>query len=222
MYPPIWVTKMNESIFVFDDRGKGIHSLSIVPLRPDQAERVPPGYTVVEKSPRMFWCRYQSRIWSAHFLGVSSTTGQSRNASTSAVIMSIQRQPLALMEEDCDDPDDSMHSQAKRLQVYYSTGGTVVSANVGRFHIMDRSTHSLLSPSSVANRLSLIEASRRKAANKYVEESKTSNTSSVRADDTSSTGDFDSVASTKSFGRLASFVASRSTWWEQHCRLSQD
>jgi hypothetical protein len=51
-----------------------------------------------------------------------------------------------------------------KLRSYYATGATCVSSHVGRFHILDRSTHSLLSPSSVANRLHLIEQSRRKAS----------------------------------------------------------
>lgn len=38
-------------------------------------------------------------------------------------------------------------------------------SRVGHFHIMDRSTHSLLSPKSVSNRLSMIEASRKKELN---------------------------------------------------------
>ena len=62
----------------------------------------------------------------------------------------------------------SVHRQgahARKLTAYYCTGGTVVESRVGRFHIFDRSTHSLLSPSSINNRLSLIEASRRKALN---------------------------------------------------------
>jgi len=44
--------------------------------------------------------------------------------------------------------------------MYYCIGGTAVPAELGRFHVMDRATHPLLSPSSVTNRLSLIQASR--------------------------------------------------------------
>lgn len=43
------------------------------------------------------------------------------------------------------------------LNAYYSTGGTVVPSTIGRFHILDRSTHRLLSPSSVANRQCIID-----------------------------------------------------------------
>jgi hypothetical protein len=68
------------------------------------------------------------------------------------------------------------------LQAYYATGGTVVSAQIGRFHIMDRSTHSLLSPSSVANRLALIEKSRQESGRKSLP------TSSIRGDDLSFAG----------------------------------
>jgi hypothetical protein len=53
--------------------------------------------------------------------------------------------------------------EAPRLASYYSTGSTVVASLVGRFHILDRSTHSLLSPSSVDSRLKLIEESRRRS-----------------------------------------------------------
>lgn len=55
-------------------------------------------------------------------------------------------------------------ARERRLLAYYCTGGTVVTSEVGKFHVMDRSTHPLLSPSSVANRRSLIEASRRQKA----------------------------------------------------------
>ena len=68
---------------------------------------------------------------------------------------------LLLRSSSSSSPRNAISSR-RRLNAYYCTGGTVVVSDVGRFHIMDRSTHSLLSPSSISNRMSLIELSRRR------------------------------------------------------------
>ena len=59
---------------------------------------------------------------------------------------------------------NSRNSGRKELKAYYCTGGTVVLSEVGKYHIMDRSTHSLLSSSSAQSRLSLIQSSRKESA----------------------------------------------------------
>ena len=116
---------------------------------------VPNSYTVVEKSPR----------------GHVATVGQ-----PSAFLS--YRQRLANLEVLRPFPlvasvtvqnsvyEDTDEEEAKaRLRAYYATGGTIVPClDIGRLHVMDRTTHDLQSPSSVKNRLHLIAASRRDAS----------------------------------------------------------
>jgi hypothetical protein len=120
----------------------------IIPLQPSKREPIPEGYTVLERTPR-------------NFVATINTAG--------APVFLAFRQRLANLEPLRPLPLVlSVHknvSSTRKLNAYYCTGGTIVESKVGRFHIMDRSTHSLLSPSSVRNRLSLIEISRRKALN---------------------------------------------------------
>jgi hypothetical protein len=120
----------------------------IVSLQPSKREPIPEGYTVMERTPRN------------HVANITTTRAPVFLAFRQRLANLEPLRPLPLVI--------SVHNAAsstKRLQSYYCTGGTVVDSKVGRFHIMDRSTHSLLSPSSVSNRLSLIGASRRKALN---------------------------------------------------------
>ena len=120
----------------------------IIPLQPSKREPIPEGYTVMERTPRN------------HVANITTTRAPVFLAFRQRLANLEPLRPLPLVI--------SVHNAAsstRRLQSYYCTGGTVVDSRVGRFHIMDRSTHSLLSPSSVSNRLSLIEASRRKALN---------------------------------------------------------
>lgn len=125
----------------------------ILPLLPSRRESIPEGYTVLERTPRNhvacllssndpFFIAYRQRLANLELL---------------------RPLPLAM----------SVYNGApntKTLMAYYCTGGTVVESRVGRFHIMDRSTHSLLSPSSINNRLQLIEASRRKTIDSLQDE----------------------------------------------------
>jgi hypothetical protein len=120
----------------------------IIPLQPSKREPIPEGYTVMERTPRN------------HVANITPTRAPVFLAFRQRLANLEPLRPLPLVI--------SVHNAAsstRRLQSYYCTGGTVVDSRVGRFHIMDRSTHSLLSPSSISNRLSLIEASRRKAMN---------------------------------------------------------
>jgi hypothetical protein len=147
----------------------------VLPLFPSSCESVPEGYTVLERTPRNFVARI---------------------GATNVPIFLAYRQRLANLEILRPSPfvnsvlDED--SNVTRLESYYCTGGTVVASRVGRFHIMDRSTHSLLSPSSIKHRLALIEMSRRNtlsslqdfssiAGEKYAY----SDTSSVRSGSTS-------------------------------------
>lgn len=119
----------------------------ILPLVPVHGEAIPGGFTVVERTPRNY---------SAN---VTAATGE-------PVFLAI-RQRLANLEPLRPEPLVKtlfavQQQQRVTLSAYYSTGGSVVESNIGRFHIMDRTTHSLLSPSSVSNRLNLIELSRRR------------------------------------------------------------
>lgn len=126
----------------------------IIPLAPDAQEGIPAGYTVIERTPRNFvasltcdtnappvFLAYRQRL---------------------ANIETLRPMPLLVAVQEQHQSDKESKSI---LKAYYCTGGAIVEAEIGRFHIMDRSTHSLLSPSSVANRLHLIELSRRKGQN---------------------------------------------------------
>jgi Guanine nucleotide exchange factor in Golgi transport N-terminal/Sec7 domain len=126
----------------------------LVPLVPSFGEAIPLGYTVIEHTPRNL---------TAHFSGV---TGES--------IFLAYRQRLANLESLRPPPlvdtlvqavkDPCRRQDQLKLSSYYATGGAIVESDIGKFHILDRSTHSLLSPSSIANRLNLIEMSRRRGS----------------------------------------------------------
>jgi hypothetical protein len=120
----------------------------LIPLLPKKGEHVPQGYTVLERTPRNF------------VAGISTSSSKVFLAYRQRLSNLELLRPLPLVM--------SVHSRStsgRRLNAYYCTGGTVVDSRVGRFHIMDRSTHSLLSPKSVSNRLSMIEASRKNTLN---------------------------------------------------------
>lgn len=192
----------------------------LLPLFPSSRESIPEGYTVLERTPRNF---------------VASV------CAANVPIFLAYRQRLANLELLRPAPlvKSVLHSDSNitRLESYYCTGGTVVASRVGRFHIMDRSTHSLLSPSSINHRLALIEMSRRKVLSSFQEYSNVfgekysySDTSSVRSaskngtlsssgmsdiDRLSSAGDFESVA-------LSSDVDRSITSVSQHSRSSTE
>ena len=111
----------------------------VVCLRPTKGDLVPEGYTVLERTPRNFVADMAAKQDAPLFLGY--------------------RQRLANLE--CLRPLPLVLSVDKtELKAYYCTGCTVVPSDVGRFHIMDRSTHTLMSSSSAKSRLNLIQSSR--------------------------------------------------------------
>ena len=139
----------DEAVFLCFRRSReGNPITGILPLHPAKREAIPEGYTVLERTPRNFVAKIQT-TGSQVFLAYRQRLANLELLRPLPLVMSVH----------------NSSSRAKRLTAYYCTGGTVVQSRVGRFHIMDRSTHSLLSPSSISNRLSLIEASRRKTSN---------------------------------------------------------
>ena len=118
----------------------------ILPLSPSRRESIPEGYTVLEKSPRNFVASLRASNVPI-FLAYRQRLANLESLRPLPLVMSVLKG----------------ESNTTGLESYYCTGGTVVDSKVGRFHIMDRSTHSLLSPSSIKNRLTLIETSRQKS-----------------------------------------------------------
>lgn len=167
-----------ERIFLCYRRSReGNPITDIVPLMPRQNEAIPTGYTVIERTPRNHVATLSCATTTKHPL-TKRTTKVSSLALTEAPIFLAYRQRLANLE--CLRPlplllalqqqqqqqqqyTESSYSSSSRLSCYYSTGATVVSSSIGRFHVLDRSTHSLLSPSSVENRLKLIQESQQKS-----------------------------------------------------------
>lgn len=143
-----------EAVFLCFRRSReGNPITGIIPLHPVKRESIPEGYTVLERTPRNFVASIQTAA-SQVFLAYRQRLANLELLRPLPLVMSVRS-----------------GSKSRRLTAYYCTGGTVVDSRVGRFHIMDRSTHSLLSPSSVSNRLSLIETSRRKTLNSIGENS---------------------------------------------------
>jgi hypothetical protein len=183
----------------------------ILPLFPSRRESIPEGYTVLEKSPRNFVASLRASN-APIFLAYRQRLANLESLRPLPLVMSVLKG----------------ESNTTRLESYYCTGGTVVDSKVGRFHIMDRSTHSLLSPSSIKNRLTLIETSRQKSmssikddhSNAIGEKYSYSGTSSVQnttspqkvlsasllltmsdSDRNTSVGDFESVTSSSEVSR---------------------
>lgn len=140
----------------------------IFPLQPMNHETIPEGYTVMERTPRNHVADINTNAGAPVFLAFRQRL---------ASLEPLRPLPLVLSVHSAnpfDNPDDAAaqgslqrrmrrSSKKKRLSAYYCTGGTIVASEVGRFHIMDRTTHSLLSPSSITHRLSLIAASRQRS-----------------------------------------------------------
>ncbi len=127
----------------------------ILPLFPSRRESVPEGYTVLERTPRNF-------VASLHVTNVPFFLAYRQRLANLELL-----RPAPLVQSVL-----NKSSNITRLEAYYCTGGTAVSSKVGRFHIMDRSTHSLLSPNTIKHRLALIEMSRRKNLGSFEEYSK--------------------------------------------------
>lgn len=141
----------------------------IIPLQPSNHEPIPEGYTVLERTPRNFVADINAKSGSPVFLAFRQRLANLEPLRPLPLVLSVHSaDPFgAVGAADNKSRRNSTTSlnPRKRLHAYYCTGGTVVVSDVGRFHIMDRTTHSLLSPSSIANRMSLIELSRRRTTN---------------------------------------------------------
>lgn len=159
----------------------------ILPLAPSVRESVPEGYTVLERTPRNFVADINHGAGPALFLAFRQRLANLEPLRPLPLVLAVYYSNLQLDSKGGDAvsaagiaaacglasaPDrtrgkvggDGEVIWERRLRAYYCTGGTVVPSEVGKFHVMDRSTHPLLSPSSVTNRLTLIEASRRQKA----------------------------------------------------------
>lgn len=143
----------------------------LFPLQPLNNETVPEGYTVMERTPRNHVADINTGAGAPVFLAFRQRLASLETLRPLPLVLSVHS---ANPFDNLDDPSGAQGSRQRRtrrssrkkhLRAYYCTGGTIVASEVGRFHIMDRSTHSLLSPSSISHRLSLIEASRQKAVN---------------------------------------------------------
>ncbi len=111
----------------------------VVCLRPTKGDLVPEGYTVLERTPRNFLADMAAKQDSPSFLAYRQRLANLECLRPLPLLMSVGR---------------------KELKAYYCTGCTVVPSDVGKFHIMDRSTHSFVSSSSAKSRLNLIQSSR--------------------------------------------------------------
>lgn len=127
----------------------------MIPLQPSTNEAVPEGYTVIERSPRNFVADINSKAGPAIFVAFRQRLANLETLRPLPLVLSVNYSTSNVVES-----KNGETSTEKTMNAYYCTGGTIVPGDVGRFHIMDRSTHPLLSPSSVTNRISLIQASR--------------------------------------------------------------
>ena len=149
----------------------------LIPLQPSSNEAIPEGYTVIERSPRNFIADINSKAGPPVFLAFRQRL---------ANLETLRPLPLVLSIHCAQNLSMSLSSKGKmkkrkgpRLSSYYCTGGTVVPAEIGRYHIMDRSTHPMISPSSVSNRLTLIQASRLKRSTSTNDTSLATETASI-------------------------------------------
>jgi len=131
----------------------------LIPLQPSANEAIPEGYTVLERSPRNFVADINLNSGPAVFLAFRQRLANLETLRPLPLVLSVHC-AQTMNHKSPTQKNRGNKKKKKRLQSYYCTGGTVVPAEVGRFHIMDRSTHPLISPSSVTNRLTLIQASR--------------------------------------------------------------
>jgi Guanine nucleotide exchange factor in Golgi transport N-terminal/Sec7 domain len=124
----------------------------LLPLIASLGESIPVGYTVIEHSPRNLTATFAAVTGEAMFLAYRQRLANLETLRPSPLVQTVVK-----AAQDLYYPQNRIF-----LMSYFATGGTTVESAIGRFHILDRSTHSLLSPSSIANRLNLIEMSRRK------------------------------------------------------------
>lgn len=128
---------------------------------------IPTGYTVVERTPRNHIAKIGTDH--AHFYFVAYRQRLANLEALRPLPLIRAAQPKAGADFVDDDDDDSPHGPHgdtrgdERLRAYYATGATTVSSAVGKYHILDRSTHRLQSPSSVQHRLAMVQLSRTNA-----------------------------------------------------------
>jgi hypothetical protein len=143
----------------------------VVPLIPHWGDAVPSGYTVIEKSSRGHTASFSFVVSDVTSAGLSQTNKRDARSNIKVAVFLAYRQRLANLE--CLRPQPLLMAiqqtkkakgEADTLESYFGTGGSVVSSSVGRFHILDRSTHELLGAMSVKHRLKLIDASRQKCS----------------------------------------------------------
>ena len=125
----------------------------IIPLVPSHGDVIPTGYTVVEHTPRNLSATITAATGEAIFVAYRQRLAN----------LELLRPPILTQTITQRHHDQCLRQSCPTLSAYYCTGATIVESDIGRFHILDRSTHSLLSPSSIANRMNLIEMSRRKS-----------------------------------------------------------
>lgn len=139
----------------------------LIPLQPSNNEAIPEGYTVLERSPRNFVADINANAGPSIFLAFRQRLANLETLRPLPLVLSVHYSNLHRTVE-------PGKKKRLRLKAYYCTGGTVVPSDVGKYHIMDRSTHPLISPSSVTNRLSLIQAARIKNSSSSVGKDSTS------------------------------------------------
>lgn len=143
-------TSSGERVYLCYRRSReGNPITGIACLRPSKGDLIPDGYTVLERTPRNFLADMSPKSDHPMFLAYRQRLENLECLRPLPLVLSI------------------IHSKQdgtrKELKSYYCTGGTVVASDVGKLHIMDRSTHSLLSSSSAQSRMTLIQLSRKES-----------------------------------------------------------
>jgi len=134
--------------------------VSIIPLLPSESECIPPGFTVIEKSPRNFTANINEGVVGPPiFLAIRQRLSN---------LETLRPLPLLKFQVNGTNRDGKQNKQTAQQQCkllgYYATGGIVVpTPKIGRLHSMDRLGHHYLSPSSMATRISLAYDSPAKA-----------------------------------------------------------
>jgi hypothetical protein len=157
---PANIGQSERAFLCFRRSREGNPITSVLFLSPSAAECVPSGYTVLERSPRNYVASLPHKPGKVVFLAYQQRLANLETLRPLPLLMSV------LVGQSNETTKDGEEENFVPLEAYYSTSGTIVASEVGRFHIMDRSTHALLSPSSISNRLSLIEQSRITAGKK--------------------------------------------------------
>lgn len=119
--------------------------VSIMPLMPSESEHIPPGFTVIEKSPRNFTANINEGAGPPIFLAIRQRLSNLETL-----------RPLPLLKFQAAELRKVEKQKRNKMLGYYATGGFIMPcAKIGRLHSMDRMGHHYLSPSSMATRISL-------------------------------------------------------------------